>query len=65
MNNNSLPTSMIQDMILGLVKSRGDFRHGMGIGSKGSDAFRALLNELKGRMDEQSFENFVTRLEQV
>ena len=65
MSNNSLPTSMIQDMILGLVKSRGDFRHGMGLGSKGSEDFTTLLNKLKEQMDGQSFRNFVTRLEQI
>jgi|DEB0MinimDraft_4_1074332.scaffolds.fasta_scaffold407174_1 hypothetical protein len=65
MNNNSLPTSMIQDMILGLVKSSGDFRHGMSLGSKGSEDLQTLMNQLKGRMDEQSYNNFVTRLDQI
>jgi len=65
MNNDNLPTSMIQDMILGLVMSRSDFRHGMGLGSKGGEDVRTLMNELKGRMDEQNFNEFVKTLDRI
>ncbi len=65
MNTETSINYMIQDMILGLVMSSSDFRHGMGLGSKGSEDLKTLLNELKGQMDEQSFENFVQRLEQI